>query len=250
MNRASTQLNLVHGWGPGRAIWMPLLGYLGGWGEVCSLDLPGYGKRSSPGADLDAWADALAGDADTGAVWVGSSLGGLVAAAVADRHPDKVAGLITIGCTPCFIQRADWPHGMPAAEFGDFESKLHADPDAALSRFLHLATSGSATARDDLRQLRAIPLGKDSSCKPALQEGLELLKHTDARSRWRKLECPCLHLIPEQDALVPASILTFHQHSPPSQQTGLLGSASHLPWLGRPRQIADLINAWEAPFTS
>lgn len=248
MNRSATQLNLVHGWGLGREIWMPLLGYLGGWGEVRCLDLPGYGERAPLEADLQVWADALATDADDGAVWIGSSLGGLVAADLASRHPEKAAALITIGSTPCFVQKPGWPHGMPTGQFQDFKHAVDEDAEAALARFMGLATSGSMTARDDLRQLRSIRPPAATSLASALQGGIDLLQETDARTTWRALECACLHLIPENDALVPASVLQFHQASRTSQQTSLLGSACHLPWLGRPRQVADLINAWEGPF--
>lgn len=248
MNRSAKQLNLVHGWGLGREIWMPLLGYLDGWGEIRCIDLPGYGDGPTLQPDLHAWSDALARDAAPGSVWIGSSLGGLIAADIADRHPDKVSGLITIGSTPCFVQKPGWPHAMSAADFEQFQREVAEDPAAALTRFMVLATEGGLTARDDLRQLRAIGSKSGTISAAALLAGLEILGSTDARSIWRKLECACLHMVPENDALVPASVLQFHQDSPALQQTSLLGSASHLPWLGRPRPIAELVNAWEGPF--
>lgn len=244
MNSASKTLNLVHGWGLGQPVWMPMLAYLGGWTEVRRMDLPGYGSRELNSASLSAWAEELASESTPDAVWVGSSLGGLVAAEVARNHPEKVAGLITIGASPCFVSRPGWPHGVPESEFEGFEQDAGKDPGQCLHRFLALATKGSMTLRDDLRHLRALNEQTPPPSTSTLLAGLEILRRTDAREHWLALQCPCLHIIPEHDALVPASILQFHQGSPANQQTSLLGSSSHLPWLGRPRPVAELINTW------
>lgn len=85
-----------------RAQWEGLLAVLGSdvRGDVITFDMPGIGQMpltdEDPALELIADAAVLAMREATGeqaAVWVGCSMGGYVAMAVAERHPDAVAGL-------------------------------------------------------------------------------------------------------------------------------------------------------------
>lgn len=85
-----------------RSQWEGLLAVLGSdvRGDVITFDMPGIGSMpltdEDPSLELIADAAVLAMREATGedrAVWVGCSMGGYVAMAVAERHPDAVAGL-------------------------------------------------------------------------------------------------------------------------------------------------------------
>ncbi|WP_061961799.1 alpha/beta fold hydrolase [Demequina flava] len=85
-----------------RAQWEGLLAVLGPdvRGDVITFDMPGIGQMpltdEDPSLELIADAAVLAMREATGedaAIWVGCSMGGYVAMAVAERHPDAVAGL-------------------------------------------------------------------------------------------------------------------------------------------------------------
>lgn len=243
MSGTPIRLRLVHGWGLGQKIWMPLLAYLNA-AEVQCVDLVGYGGRALQAGGISDWADSLAQEAAPGEIWIASSLGALVATEVAERYPEKVAALITIGANPCFVERGGWPHGMPDGDFAFFEQAVESDPQAALNRFMSLAARGSQTERDDLRHLRALGSATSTANLETLRAGLDTLRDTDARQQWRSLSCPCLHMLAEHDALVTPALLQFHQQSGANQQTSLLGGASHLPWLGRPREVAEIIQRW------
>lgn len=87
-----------------RAQWEPLIALWSDFdGDIISFDMPGIGEMplpdEEPSLDLIADAAVLAMREATGhdaAVWVGCSMGGYVAMAVAERHPDAVAGLALI----------------------------------------------------------------------------------------------------------------------------------------------------------
>jgi pimeloyl-ACP methyl ester carboxylesterase len=93
-------LVLVHGLGGTIENWRALAPALAARHRVLVPDLPGHGRSAAlPEArDLDPLADAVLGIADAeearGAVWVGHSLGGVVALRAAVRRPDAVRGLV------------------------------------------------------------------------------------------------------------------------------------------------------------
>jgi pimeloyl-ACP methyl ester carboxylesterase len=95
-----TPLVLVHGLGGTIENWRALASPLAAGHRVVVPDLPGHG-RSAPlpeARDVEALAEAALGIADAeeidGAVWIGHSLGGVVALRAAVLRPDAVRGVV------------------------------------------------------------------------------------------------------------------------------------------------------------
>jgi pimeloyl-ACP methyl ester carboxylesterase len=95
-----TPLVLVHGLGGTIENWRALAPALAARHRVLVPDLPGHGRSEllPEARDVDALAEAVLGIADaeaTGdAVWIGHSLGGLVALRAAVLRPDAVRGVV------------------------------------------------------------------------------------------------------------------------------------------------------------
>ena len=93
-------LVLVHGLGGTIENWLALAPVLAARHRVLVPDLPGHGYSSplSEPRDIDALAGAVLAIAGTeeirGAVWIGHSLGGVVALRAAALRPDAVRGLV------------------------------------------------------------------------------------------------------------------------------------------------------------
>ncbi|UNO43778.1 alpha/beta hydrolase [Streptomyces sp. MST-110588] len=103
----------VHGMRVSGTMWGPVMEAVEARHPVEAPDLPGHGRRRGESFTLPAAVDAVAEAIDRlggRALVVGLSLGGYVAIATAKRHPDKVAGLVAIGCTAL-------PRGLFAAAF-------------------------------------------------------------------------------------------------------------------------------------
>ncbi|WNM23786.1 alpha/beta hydrolase [Demequina capsici] len=99
-----TPVVLLNAFPVDRAQWDPLIDAMADIdalpGDVISFDMPGIGEMpipdEEPSLELIADAAVAAMRETTGhdaAVWIGCSMGGYVAMAVAERHPDAVAGL-------------------------------------------------------------------------------------------------------------------------------------------------------------
>lgn len=239
---AQQELVLLHGWGCNREVWRPLLALLRPWANVTVLDIPGVAPACVVGSGpdpIDILADVLADILDScpaQAVYLGWSLGGLLAAELAHRHPERVTALITLCSNPKFVAAADWP-GMDAGVFAGFADAVQAHPAAALKRFDTLQVAGARQPRGLLRQLQALGRGPASG---ELLTGLLWLETLDLRNTLPALAQPQLHLLAGEDALVPPGVaprmaaLSAQAPLPVS----VLPGASHLAPLDSPELLA------------
>ncbi|WP_062317736.1 alpha/beta fold hydrolase [Demequina maris] len=100
-----TPLVLLNAFPVDRSQWDPLIDALPALpGDIITFDVPGIGDMplpdEEPSLELIADAAVLAMREVTGrdkAVWVGCSMGGYIAMAVAERHPEAVAGIGLLG---------------------------------------------------------------------------------------------------------------------------------------------------------
>ena len=92
---------LLHGIGMGRSVYLDLTQRLRG--RVVAVDLPGFGEAPEPERTLtmarhaDLVAAYLRSAGITDAVVIGHSMGSQIAAELAARHPDLVAGVVLAG---------------------------------------------------------------------------------------------------------------------------------------------------------
>ncbi|MGE3301690.1 MAG: alpha/beta fold hydrolase [Hyphomonadaceae bacterium] len=95
-------LLLVHGYGGSLHTWEPWVAALGGKYRIVSIDLPGHGLTQAPKftPTIENFADfleAFAAFENLGRVTAaGAGLGGAVAAAWAEHHPERVDALVLI----------------------------------------------------------------------------------------------------------------------------------------------------------
>ncbi|MDX1589938.1 MAG: alpha/beta fold hydrolase [Oleiphilaceae bacterium] len=194
---------LISGWGLPVSWISPVLPQRGG--SVAAQDrawsLSDFTSRS-PGA----WLEQALEQAPPKAIWVGWSLGGQLAMAAADRAPERVAAVVTLCSTPCFVAGEDWPHGRPGEEFDAFAGRCEKDPAGTLRRFALLQSRGDA---HEARARREGPAAVKEAQRhdpidgQVLGETLQWLRRNDQRRLWRRpMAQPRLHLFGERDSLV------------------------------------------------
>ena len=237
-------LVLIHGWAMHGGIFAPLVAALETHFRLHIVDLPGHGasREFTPG-DLDPAACARAIAARTPpAIWLGWSLGGLVAMRGALDAPDHVQALVAVACSPRFVIAEDWPHAVPAQVFADFASALEQRFDAAIERFLALETLGSTHAQEELRALRVEVFARGAPLPAALHEGLAILDRSDLRASLAGLRMPSLWIAGRRDRLVAPAAMHW------AAQQALLGRhlelpSGHAPFLGHAPAMAEAIRA-------
>ena len=111
---SGTPVVLVHGLGGSHLNWVHVGPALAAGRRVVALDLPGFGLTPSGGRSTSVQANAgvlgrfLDEVVGAPAVLVGNSMGGMVSLLVADRSPERVAGLVLVDpALPAPRQRQD-----------------------------------------------------------------------------------------------------------------------------------------------
>ena len=190
-------LILLPGWGLDGAVLQPLADALG---YELSVQVPALPRLGSA-ATAD-WLDELDTRLPHDCWLAGWSLGGMLATALAARRGERCRGLITLASNACFVASDSWPTAMPAQTSAAFYDSCQENPGATLKRFAMLCAQGGADARGLSRQLQSHLSSSDES---ALLAGLRLLANLDSRAALAAYSGPQLHLLAEQDALVPAA---------------------------------------------
>lgn len=187
-------LVLLHGWGLNAQVWDCITPQLASHFTLHLVDLPGYGRSGGFGAmSLEAMAQRVLEQAPPQAVWLGWSLGGLVASQVAIMRPERVQALVTVASSPCFAARDDWP-GIKPEVLAGFQQQLSDDFQRTVERFLALQTMGTESARQDARALKQAVLSLPMPSAEALNGGLEILRTVDLRQALVRLPMPFLRL--------------------------------------------------------
>ena len=227
----------LHGWGTHPVIWEPLLEHFP---YARALPLPGY-AGSEPAAGLEQMAEKIAAQLEDGTMLVGWSLGGQVAARIALDYPDKLARLVLIGATPCFVNRDDWPHGVPGEVFDRFARSLAEDYADTIRRFLALQAQGSDDVRDVLSALRKRLLGQAMPPEGVLEAGLGILQNADLRWDMPLINVPTTLVHGMGDKLAPVTAARWLADTIAGAKLHEIQGAGHAPFLSHTQRVADII---------
>jgi pimeloyl-[acyl-carrier protein] methyl ester esterase len=237
---------LIHGWAMHAGIFAPLTQHLSREFRVHLVDLPGHGHSRDDLEQLDA-AQAAAALASRlpRAIWVGWSLGGIVALHAALLPDSPLRGLVMIAASPRFVAAPDWPHGVALEVFEQFDAGLRRDYRATIERFLALEALGSEHTQACLHELRAHVFERGEPALAALQQGLQVLETTDLRARVAELKMPNLWLAGRRDRLVPAAAMRWAAQQNP-QGRFVEFSSGHAPFIGHAADVASAITEFAA----
>ncbi len=239
---------MLHGWGVNGAVFTPLQPLLSQY-RVHYVDLPGFGHSQTIEGDIDTWVDAIASRVTQKAIWIGWSLGGLVASRAAIRYPEQVEGLVTIASSPCFMAREEqsWP-GIPPQVLADFSNQLDRDLGKTIERFLAIQAMGSTSAKDDIKQLRELVLSRPLPESAALIQGLDMLKHVDLRPQISQIVQPWLRIWGRLDGLVPRRVPALMPKDRPQYRDLIFHRASHAPFISHRDEFITGLNEWVETF--
>lgn len=233
-------LVLLHGWGANREVWRELRRLLAQRFRIHTPEVP-YGEDAAPHETdrISAIAERLAARAPRRCAVCGWSLGGAIALAWAARAPHQVTHLVLIATTPCFVQRADWPHGLQPWSVRDFAHRVAREPAAVLTRFIALQARGDARSARVARHLKRSLAGRSHPTDTAALEcGLSLLLAVDLRGDLQRIEQPAFVLHGARDAVVPLAAGQYLAQHLPRARLVVVEDAAHVPFVSQPEASA------------
>jgi pimeloyl-[acyl-carrier protein] methyl ester esterase len=232
---------LLHGWAMHGGVMQPLVDALAAQCTLYVVDLPGHGWSRASTVPLEPRACAAAIAAVTPpAIWLGWSLGGLIALTAALDLPQHVRALGMVCATPKFVRDASWPDGSEATLVRQLATDLETDYHATLERFLALEAMGSADPRAELRELRKLVFSRGEPDLRVLQEGIGILEHADRRAALPDLAVPSVWIAGRRDRLVPPQAMQWSATRCGGQYVEI-NQASHAPFFGHADAVAQAL---------
>lgn len=232
----------LHGWGLHGGIWAEVRASVPGQAP----DLPGYGETPTvfpytAEALADQVAECLVATPGGPVNLVGWSMGGMVALALAARHPQMVARLLLIGTSPAFVNRPGWGFGLAPEVLAGFAADLAQDYRATLLRFLALQARGGDAARAVVGRLREAVFARAEPAPDVLAAGLDLLRTVDLRDMAGQVRCPTLVVHGVHDTLCPVSAGQWLAEHIPQSRLARHEGASHAPFISHPDWFAAIL---------
>jgi len=238
-------LVMLHGWAMHGGVFAPLVAELR---ERCTMylvDLPGHGFSRDCGLPLEPAACARAiVDATPPAIWLGWSLGGLIALTAALEAPRHVRALAMLCATPRFVSASDWPQGRDPNLVRQLATDLETDYHATIERFLALEVMGSSDPHGERRKLRAEVFARGEPDMRVLQEGIAVLDQTDLRAGLPQLQArPSWWSAGRLDRLVHPSAMQWSAQAS-GGEFHVIAHAGHAPFLSHAPAVAQTLLPW------
>lgn len=241
-------LVLLHGWGLNAEVWHNIIPELGAHFRLHRVDLPGYGRSHGFGElSLQQMAEIVlaAPQAPKQAIWLGWSLGGLVAGQIALMHPQRVQALVSVASSPCFTAKDAWP-GIKPDVLSGFQHMLSVDFQKTVERFLALQTLGTEHARQDARMLKSVVLEQPIPSIEVLNGGLQILKTADLREPLARLKLPHWRIYGQLDGLVPRKVAELLDIRWPESVSYTIPKAAHAPFISHRDVFCQLLVSLDA----
>lgn len=174
-------------------------------------------------------------------MWIGWSLGGMVALANAIARPGSVSRLVTVAATPRFVTGDGWPHAVAPEDLARVADDLGSDFRRTVSNFLALQVHGDEHARALLRDLRPRLFAHGEPDARGLAAGLEILRATDLRARLGEVRAPLLAVGGGRDRLVPPAAGAALARAVVDGRSVVFARAAHAPFLSDPKRFLELV---------
>ena len=245
------KLFLVPGWAVNSSVWYTVSQRLSQSFELHFHNFPGYGERQSARTSSDnnlQWdLESLVTDAITNspsdAIWMGWSLGSIVAMEAARNDPAHVSALILVCPTPKFMTGDDWQHGQTEPAMSNLSQRFEDDYKTALKRFLLLQAGTDANARANAKSTLAKIQHHPSPSWPTLESGLNLLRQTDLRNTATEISTPTQIIVGRDDRVIPPQAGRA-LHAKISGSTLIELPTGHSPFIERPEEFSNAVNTF------
>ncbi len=236
-------LVLLHGWGCDSQSWQGFGVKLRDYFDVYIIDLPGFGENKHLAINIESLLSVL----PKVGIYLGWSLGGMLAMQIAHLYPQRVSAVITLAANARFTQSDQWPNAMDELVYQNFANSVQQNAQKTLKQFAQLVagnpnsenTNTSKTLLKQLRDLYSQQLEVNN-----LSKTLDWLHSIDNQKNYASIIVPGLHLLAEGDQLVPKTCIADLEDlskAAPCEQKYVSLNSSHALHLEIPEELVKLI---------
>ena len=222
-------ISLIHGWGTEPSIWQSVRTELEAQAASVSVyEMPGYGARRDECGilSLSELVDDAVRHLPANTLWVGWSLGAMIALSAAARDRSSIAGVMAVCATAKFCGDQ-----TKADSLGELQNAIQNNPSKAVSRFQR--SMPSPANRRTIAKLQSGTIGCSAN-KETLLSGLDVLSRADLSDEVNKIVAPVRLVSGDEDPIIPASAASeLNRLISGSQFTTL--PCGHLPFLECPQ---------------
>jgi pimeloyl-ACP methyl ester carboxylesterase len=232
MHSPTHSLILLPGLACDLALWQGLLPQLAAAHQVHVSDV--HASHDS----MPAMVDALLLRHPGAHVWVGSSMGGMLALQLALQAPQRVQGLAVLGSSA----RADTPEllALRQAAVAEFEAGRM---DAVLQANVPLAFHPHGAARPDVVDAYLAMVRRAGSAA-LVRQNRAVMARPDLRPLLPSIRCPLLVACGEADRLTPPEHSREIAAAVPQARLEIVPGCGHLLTMEQPERVAALLLSW------
>ena len=232
----------LHGFCEDSTMWFPYLNSLTSAYQVICIDLPGFGKSelSQTETNLEQVASEIASYLQSieidRAIFIGHSLGGYVALALAEAFPEMVQG---IGLFHSSAMADDVDARLRRDKSIEFLNKHPVDKFIRpfIPSLFYSKRSEALKKEIDT----AISIGLKSKLKSVIAYTLAMKNRKDRFELWKNLDCHCLFIAGSHDNRVPMEISEKHIEERTKVDGYILPETAHMGMYERPSETLQMI---------
>lgn len=236
MEGNGTSAVLLHGVGLDHTIWQPMVDLYASQMQFVLPDLRGQGKTQLNQADqtIEQMAEDILALIDNLAlekiVLGGHSMGGYVALAFAEKHPERLSGLVMIATNA----GAD-PDAKKAQRYLDAEA-IRQSGSKILAASLSPKLSGDPQIQSDMYELIA-----NTSREGLANTQIAIARRPERFQVLASLTCPILVVAGAEDKIIPLEAAQAMAKANPKAKFVVIPGVGHMPMLEAPKTLGALL---------
>ncbi|QLL40899.1 pimeloyl-ACP methyl ester esterase BioH [Buchnera aphidicola (Aphis craccivore)] len=233
---------ILNGWGVSCEIWFFIVQKLSIYFKLHVIDFPGIGKNKALNfIDIQQIIEILNFYMPRNSIYLGWSLGGLIATNFALLYPKKILGLIHVASSPYFIKQKNWP-GIEKKNVHYMYNNLVNNYYETINSFLSLQTLTQKKCFKDLKILKKILFQKNNiPNQKTLKKGLDILLSVDLRSKISMIKVPFLRIYGSLDSLVPKKVSNLVDSLCPNSHSIIIEKTGHVPFISHKEEFCSIL---------
>lgn len=241
-------LVFFHGWGLDSNIWIYIIPLLEPYYTLHFFDFPGFGKNIlQPLINFNKISTKILEKLPKKVIWIGWSMGGLLANYIGLNYPHRTHGIILITSSPCFVQKKNWP-GINLLILKKIAIEMSNNYRKFLKNFWLLHVEKKTFNKDIIPSIININKIFVKPTKSAIEHGYSWLKEIDQRVNSCFIQVPLLRIYGALDNMVPAHINQKISQLYPKNYSYIISNAKHAPFFSHPKKLCNIINKFIQKF--